>query len=60
MIKTLVTQIAERIGTATGSALAAYGVSHDDITILIAAIPVLLGLLVDLATRTIINKGTNT
>jgi len=56
MIKTLIREVAERIGTATGSALAAYGVTHDDITILLAAIPVLLGLLVDVATKSFINR----
>jgi len=57
MLKSIIREIAERIGTATGSALAAYGVSHDDITILLAAIPVLLGLLVDVATKAYITKG---
>jgi len=57
MLKTIVKEIAERIGTGLGSALAAYGVTHDDITILVAAIPVLLGLLVDVATKSYISKG---
>ena len=57
MFKTIVREVAERVGTGVGSALAAYGLTHDDITILVAAIPVLLGLLVDVATKSYIGKN---
>jgi len=57
MFKTIIREVAERVGTGVGSALAAYGVTHDDITILVAAIPVLLGLLVDVVTKTYIGKN---
>jgi len=56
MIKMLLKEIVERLGTGLGTALSAYGVGHDDITILVAAIPVLLGLLVDILTKSYLKR----
>ena len=56
MLQTIIREVSERLGTGLGSALSAYGVSSGDLTILLAALPVLLGLLVDIGTRNLFNK----
>lgn len=43
--------IAERIGVIAGTILATHGVAQNDIQIVIAAIPVLIGILTDVATK---------
>jgi len=51
MFFSIIETIATRIGTALGTALAGYGIAQDDISVLVAAVPILLGLLVDVVTK---------
>ena len=51
IIGNLARETGERVGTALGTALAALGVASEDISILVAAVPVLVGLCVDLLTK---------
>lgn len=51
IIGNLARETGERLGTALGTTLAALGVAQQDINVLVAAVPVVLGLCVDLLSK---------
>jgi len=50
----IVRPIAHRIGTAAGTWLAAQGVASGDVQVLVAAIPIVAGVIMDLVIRRVI------
>lgn len=54
IINALIKPATARLGTAIGTYLTALGVAADDIGTVLAAVPVVVGVMVDLATRRIL------
>lgn len=51
LIEQIARPISQRLATASGAYLTALGVSADNVSIVVAAIPVMLGVLIDLVLR---------
>jgi hypothetical protein len=51
LLRKMIVEAAERFGTAIGATLAALGIASEDISILVAAVPVVLGVLFDIAIK---------
>jgi hypothetical protein len=54
LLNEILRPIGHRIGTAVGTFLTAQGVAADDISIILAAVPVAVGVLVDLVIRRVL------
>jgi len=54
LVDNIVRPIAHRVGTATGAWLASQGIASGDVQVLVAAIPILVGVIVDLFIRRVI------
>lgn len=51
VLREILRPISQRLGTALGTTLAALGVAESDISIVVAAVPVVLGISLDLVSR---------
>lgn len=51
LVETIIRPFAQRIGTALGAYLTTLGMAQNDISVLVAAVPVALGLMFDLIQR---------
>lgn len=51
MIYSVLRPVSQRIATSLGAALAGYGMAANDVSTVVAAVPLLLGLAVDLILR---------
>jgi hypothetical protein len=54
IIDEIVRPIGHRVGTALGAYLTAQGIASDDIGIILSAVPVVLGVVVDLVVRRVL------
>lgn len=57
LIKQIIAPLTRRLGTMAGTALAALNVSKDETDVVVAAIPIVVGLIVDLAHSAIAGKA---
>jgi len=48
-MRSIILPISRRLGTALGSTLSTFGVASDDVSLIVAAVPAVLGIAFDLA-----------